>query len=873
MGLSPGTRLGPYEIVALLGAGGMGAVYRARDTRLGREVALKVIAADALVDPATRARFQREARAIATLNHPSICTIYDVGREGDVDYLVLELVGGASLAARLRRGPLPLGEALARAREVAASLGHAHRLGIVHRDLKPANIMLTPSGAKVLDFGLARIVRGDRSPASDETATALLETKPGVVMGTLPYMAPEQIEGRTADARADVFAFGATLYEMLTAKRAFDAPSAPSLMAAILRGDTPSAMAIDPTLPASIDRVIRTCLAKDPADRFSDMHDAGVALRWAEDDLSQTSAHTVSRPGPSVTRRALIGGGLALLGGAAGLTIGGRWRGPLTTPPRGVVDLPLPGSVQGPGVAVSPDGRWVAVSLNPRQVLWLYDLQAGRWIRPQRVETNCFYPFWSPDSSEIGYLSGSIAGPDTKVWRTKVPDGEPTPVCDVELSGARTGAWLADGSIVMSGGATGLLKVASSGGEPAPFVRLAEGEQSLRFPTAADRHVLFLVQRPGRPSQLEQCAHDGSARVPVPVPTQFSGVASRGRLFYLRQGVVVGQRYDPGRAQVSGEPERVPIDAIGNSLNVGHLQIGAGGGHVAASNVRRGTRQFEWRDRAGVVLAAIGTPLPQENFSLSPDGASAAVARHVPEQSGRQLFVVDLANGVERRLVTSVHDDVHPLWSPDGARLAFRSNRGFAGNGNMYAVDLSGSRTDAVAEGLISMYPAGWTRNGELVWVSDSAVDLQSTGVFITRPGSKDLGRHLFAARDIPAARLCPSGTRIAFTSAESGQVEVYLASILDAEPRPVRVSRNGGGQPRWRADGRELYFTDGEQLIAVPVAAAPSLELGAPMPLFAAGIPRVGPVSYDPSPDGRRFLLLANRTADSFSIKLTMNF
>ena len=294
MELAPGARLGPYEITAQIGAGGMGVVYQARDTRLGRDVAVKVLSSDATTDPSRRQRFQREARAVAALTHPHICGIHDVGSEGALDYIVLELLDGESLATRLQRGPLPVEEALVRAREIASAVGHAHRVGIVHRDLKPANVMLTRSGAKVLDFGLARYAHNDDTPAGHTTVTESLATELGTVMGTLPYMAPEQIEGRTVDARADVFAFGATLYEMLTAKRAFDAPSGPALMATILRGETPSILTIDDALPEMVDRVIRTCLAKNPDDRFTDLNDTGIALRWAADDLASAAGRLLA---------------------------------------------------------------------------------------------------------------------------------------------------------------------------------------------------------------------------------------------------------------------------------------------------------------------------------------------------------------------------------------------------------------------------------------------------------------------------------------------------------------------------------------------------------------------------------------------------
>jgi Tol biopolymer transport system component len=874
MSLIAGTRLGPYEIGAPLGAGGMGAVYRARDSRLARDVAIKVLSPNAAGDPATRQRFQREARAVAALTHPHICAIHDVGSADDRDFLVLELVDGESLAARLQRGPLPLAEALARAGEIAAAVGHAHREGVVHRDLKPANIMLTSSGVKVLDFGLARIIRGEGGPANDTTATALMLTEPGVIMGTLPYMAPEQIEGRTVDARADVFAFGAVFYEMLTARRAFDAPSHASLVAAILRDQPAPLRSLDPSLPPSVERLIETCLAKNPDDRFSTMNDVALALRWVSRDGDHVPA--VERAPLSLTRRMIIGGGLALLGGAAGFAVAGRRRTPPAAP-RVVVDLPFPpGFAPGPGIAVSPNGRWLALSLNPDQTLWLYDLASARFIRPAGIKTNAFYPFWSPDGQEIAYLSGPVGATETNVWRARVPDGVPTLVSEVSLLGGKAGAWLDDGSLVLAGGNTGLIKVPAAGGAPTPFVTLAPGETSLRFPTAAGRHLLFLVQRPGQPSRLEQIAADGSGRTAVPATTTFSAIADAGCLFYWRRGVVVGQRYDVGRAEFDGDPEPVALDAVARSMNIGHLQIGAGGGHVAVMNTRRATSQLAWRDRAGRSIANAGSAGAQGGFSLSPDGQRVAIARNVPDQVGRQLFIVDLESGAERRLLVSPQhiEDMLPLWSADGDRVVFRSNRGTVGNGNLYIVNADGPATvSTLIEGRISMFPAGWLRDGRVVWASDSGQGDDGIGIWVTTPGSSDRGTRYLANVPINNARLSPTESLIAYATIVTGRREVYLDSFPIPGARPIRVSRGGADSPQWRGDGRELYFVEAGRLMSVSVDGGGAPVIGTPAPLFEVGVAEAGAASYAASADGKRFLVLEDRTPASYSVKLTLNW
>jgi serine/threonine protein kinase len=872
MSLAPGTRLGPYEIGAPLGAGGMGVVYRARDTRLDREVAVKVLPADVSADPARRARFQREARAIAALAHPHLCAIHDVGSDANVDYLVLELIDGESLAARLRRGRLPLAEALTLAAEIARAVGYAHRQGVVHRDLKPANIMLTRAGVKVLDFGLARMVGRDAEPAAQVTAS--LQTEPGAVMGTLPYMAPEQIEGLAVDARADVFAFGATFYEMLTAKRAFDAPSGPALMALILRDQPPSVLTVDAAVPPAIDRIIRTCLEKRPDDRFSSMSDVARALEWAAPETSTTPALAQPLPSAVISRRSLLAGGIAVASAAAGVAIGRLWRPVSPLSPAYVVDLPLPsGYVHGPGIAVSPNGRWLAVSLNPSQVLWIYDLVDGRWFRPPGVKTNAFYPFWSVDGSEIAYVSGSENG-GGKAWRVKVPDGVPSPICDFNHTGGRCGTWCEDGSIVLAGATTGLYKVPAYGGEPTEFLPRANGESSLRFPVAAGPFVIYQVQRPGVPSELRQARLDGSGAVRVPLETPLSAAIDRGRLFYNRQGVVVGQAYDVPRAQLVGEPVRVAVDALAGPRNIGQLQVGAGAGHVAVMNTVRGVSHLSWKTRAGAIVANVGDLADWSEPVLSPDDRRLVVASTVPEHSGRQLFVVDLASGATRRLAPSVFDDHNPVWSPDGTRVVFRSLRGINGNGNLYAVDADGpAAVTTTLEVFASMFPVGWAPDGSFVWLTYSAPEGFAKGIWIVPPGATGPGRLYLRGDGIFDARLSPEGTRIAYVWQASGRSEVYVDTFPAPGPKPIQVSRAGANHVRWSGDGRQLFYVEQNRLMSAAVSTAPGLTVGAPQALFPMVVTPGAPTGFAPSFDGSRVLVVEPRTAESYSVKLTLNW
>lgn len=866
MGLLAGTRLGPYEIVTPIGAGGMGAVYRARDSRLARDVAIKVLATEAVADAASRDRFQREARAVAALTHPHICAIHDVGCDADRDYLVLELIDGESLAARLQRGPLPLPEALARAKEIAAAVGHAHRRGIVHRDLKPGNVMLTRSGAKVLDFGLARIVRGESTAAQ----TTIVTTEPGLVLGTLPYMAPEQIEGRVADARADVFAFGAMFYEMVTGKRAFDAPSSGALMAAILRDQPPSLRTAAAAQPASVDRLITACLAKNPDDRIGDMHDVAIALQWIEDDGFAMGA-SADRSG-SLTRRAVMGGAITAFAAAAGYLAATRRTRPAAPPRQFVVDIPIPpGCRNGPGIALSPNGRWLACSFNPRQALWLYDLESSEWSRPRHVVTNGLYPFWSPDGSELGYFSADVPGVQSKLWRARMPDGVPVPICDFNFAGAKAGAWLTDGSIVMAAGRTGLYRVSAAGGDVSEFLKLAQGEESLRFPTSAGDHCIFLVQRTGQPSVLRQVTVDGRTQLPIPVASVKSAFADGGNLFYSRNDVLMAQPYDVAASRFTGEPARVPHELVASAMNVGHLQATAGAGHVAVLNERRGTQRLVWKDRSGRVLREVGTAMAQVHPAISPDGLRAAIARAVPDKANLQLFLIELETGEVRRLVTSEVEDRVPVWSADGTRIAFRSMRGLVGNGNLYSVRVDGDADlKPIDEGLFSMYPGGWLGDGSFFWATDSAADTSQHGIWISKPDGTRI--QILRGNGVNQLMLSPDATRIAYISSRAGPTQqVYVDTFPTFSGNPARISQLGGRHPVWRADGKELFYVDGGTLMATPIG-DPLTNVGRGVPLFAVSQLPDGR-SYAPSADGRRFLVLEEQTATSFSIRLTLNW
>ena len=708
--LPSGSKIGPYAIVSPLGAGGMGEVYRAHDARLGRDVAVKVLPSEISADPSRRQRFDTEARAVAALNHPNICAIHDVGSDGGIDYLVLELVEGETLAARLVGGPMPAAEAVSRAREIAAGVAAAHRMGVIHRDLKPGNIMITKTGVKILDFGLAKVLREESPGASALTGTATISvTETGVVLGTLRYMAPEQLEGRPADARTDVFAFGVVLYEMLTARKAFDASTTPGLIGALLRDEAPSVAAQQPSVPAILDRVIRTCLAKNPDDRFASMHDVGIALDWVSRDLeSPAAAQAPSRPVRSSRWWMPAVAAVALAAVTAGYWYGrqgGRSTGQASTY---AYEIPLPaGEAHAAGIALSPDGRRLALATQPAAPglrgtrLWIRDLAASDWQLVSAAEDYAtMYPFWSPDSRSLAF---SAAG---KLARVDLPGNAPIPICDAP--DARGGAWLPDGTIVFAPTAqSGLMRVSASGGTPELLVDRREGEIGLKFPgVAGDGRLLFWAQHrdPAHSEIRVMRVADPLHATPV-VRSEGSGSYDGTTLFYRRSGALIGQPFDAKTGRLEGAVVSVAVNQLFVG-NVGALSVSAVRGHLAVANTTPGQTQSRWMDRGGKPLAALGEPTTNGRLDISPDARRVAVVRSIPGEPSTSVWIVDAQTGAARRAADGDGED--PLWAPDSRHLAFRAVRGVGGSGNIYQVDVDGPPTvTPIHETLAALDPGG----------------------------------------------------------------------------------------------------------------------------------------------------------------------
>ena len=870
MTLSPGTRLGPYEIVAPIGAGGMGEVYRARDTRLERTVAVKVLPSHLSASPESRQRFEREARTISQLSHPHICALYDVGREGETEYLVMEYLEGETLSDRLNRGHLPTDQVLRYGVEIADALDKAHRQGIVHRDLKPGNVMLTKSGVKLLDFGLAKVVAQAAGSGVSQTAlpTRANLTQEGTILGTFQYMAPEQLEGREADARTDVFALGAVLYEMATRKKAFSGESQASLISSIMASEPPPVSAVAPMAPPALDRIVRRCLVKDPDGRWQSARD--VALELDEIARSPVSATGLVIPAARSARRSdfvawIVAAGLLL---ALVASLFGPWRrapsAAAVVPVRFTVPPPRDTAFQGM-LALSPDGRrlaFVATTADGRDVLWTRALDALE-ARPLEGTDGANYPFWSPDSRSIAFFAAG------KLKKIDASGGSAQTLCNA--TAPRGGAWGSAGTIIFAANAGGQVeRVAEAGGQSAPLPHLTSKSGDLfRWPTFLPDGKRFLYYRlagdTGR-AGLFVASLDTADTSRLAPSDSGAAYVSTGHLLYRVGDRLMSQGFDARRLQVSGEPVPFVEDVWWDGISTLATAFTASSdGIVAYQTGGLSSTRLLWYDRSGKELGSVGPPGAYLEPALSPDGRWLAVGRTEPNSRGPAVWTVDLERGSSSKFFGSAAyvAAATPLWSPDGRRLvcaAFPS-------GEVYFRDVRTDEPEKVLYKAAAFTPLDdWSRDSRFLFYE--AIDWPT---FRFDVGVRDLEKRsdrlvLSASFNESGARLSPDGRWLAYQTDESGTWEVYVRSFPESSLRR-QVSASGGSQPRWRGDGRELFYvSDDRKIMSVDVRPGAGLETGAPRPLFQT---RILPVvearnHYDVSADGQRFLVNSRRPEDA---------
>jgi Tol biopolymer transport system component/predicted Ser/Thr protein kinase len=861
MTIEAGARLGPYEVLLPIGAGGMGEVYKAKDTRLGRDVAVKVLPAHMSANAELRQRLDREAKTISSLSHAHICALYDVGHQDGTDYLVMEYLEGETLADRLAKGALPMDQALKIGIETAGALDAAHRSGIVHRDLKPGNIMLTKSGVKLLDFGLAKLAAPDRTAVSQATSlpTAMQESQPlttrGTILGTFQYMAPEQLEGGEADARSDIFAFGCVLYEMLTGQKAFSGKSQASLISSIMGSDPPPISSIQPMIPASLDRIVKGCIAKEPDHRWSTAHDVMLQLQWIAEGGSMAGV-----PAPVVARRknreklSWIVAAAGLLAAAA-FAYGFVRRAPKPpelmrfeiAPPVDVTTIDVP--------RISPNGKILAFDATDTEG------KARIWIRPLNAlvaqplpgTEGGVRPFWSPDSRFVGFVADGV------MKKIDVTGGPPTKICDAP--GASDGSWSPEGVILFDGtGADPIYRVAAAGGTKAVAVKVDEArkETSVGWPEFLPdgKHFLYMLtgEKP-EDSSYWVGSIDSSERKMLAPAQSLVTYSPPGYLLFVRDRTLVAQPFDAKALKTTGEP--VPLAEKIGTDNVGLARFSVSRNGVLAYRTGESGGRLLWRDRSGRELESLGDPGAYGNPTLSPAGDRIAFNLADPRSAKADIWVRDLARGVNSRFSLGPGNNFRPLWSADGGSIVFTSDRG--GTPDLYEKPVRGQGAEKLL--LHSDEPkfvSSWSRDGRyIVYSSQNAKSLVDIWALPTFGDRKPMPIAVGPFVEFNGV-LSSDGRFIAYQSGESGRAEIYVQTFPDGGGR-WQVSNGGGVDASWRGDGKELYYRSPDQkLMAVEIRVSGSeLEAGIPKALFPVAV-RTGNArnKYMPMPDGQRFLI-----------------
>jgi Tol biopolymer transport system component/predicted Ser/Thr protein kinase len=880
MTLAAGIKLGPYEIIAPLGAGGMGEVYRARDTRLERTVAIKVLPSHLSDNPDLKQRFEREAKTISQLNHPNICTLYDVGHEDGTDYLVMEFLEGESLAERLKRGPLPLKELIGTGCDIADALDRAHRAGIVHRDLKPGNIVLTKSGAKLLDFGLAKPAVMGASAGSGpapllSAAMTMTSSSPqyspltrhGTLVGTVQYMSPEQIQGSEADARSDIFAFGTVLYEMATGKRPFDGKSQIKVASAILEDEPQPVSAVLKTSPPALDRLVRTCLSKSPDERFQSALDVKLELRWL----------STAQPGTVPARPRLAGWvvyvALAAIAVVAAILLWARFTQPAPPAMQFTAALPFPAR----SMAVAPNGHTVALAAYREDIhkvgLFLYDIGATD-ARSLAGTDGATFPFWSPDGRAIGFFA------DGKLKRFDLDSASVRTLCDAPSG--RGGAWSKTGVILFTPTGTlngGIMSVSDNGGTPVKFnyPGTSTDEDTFRWPVFLPdgKHYLFLAGNIRGDTELNKLyvgSIDNQSEKRFLTKTMYNGDYASGYIFFVRDGAIQAQRLDLSSYTLTGDVVRV-FDNVKLQSRIFYTAFAAGRDVVVAQKAGEvSLSRLSWYDRSGKIISDSVPPDAYGNLAISPDGKYVAIDKTDESNDNTDVFIYDLARSTFRRFTFDPGIDAVPVWSPDGGRIAFTSSR--SRNFDIYVKPAGGSQPERqlVPTGGVDTFPLDWSRDGHnLLYLAEPDLWVHSFA---------DSKSHLFlkANASLNNAQFSPDGKWVAYSSNESGRWEVYVTSFPDARGK-WQVSTNGGEQPRWRSNGKEIYFLSPDaKLMAASVDTETGFESGTPTVLFQTD-PR-GRVAttevtiYDVSGDGQRFLVNTNyNNGSAHPISVVLNW
>ena len=874
MALALGTKLGPYEILATLGAGGMGEVYRARDARLGRDVAIKILPPQFSSDPVRKQRFEHEAKTISTLNHPHICTLYDIGRQDGTDYLVMEYLEGETLAQRLEKSPLPLDQVLRNAIEIADALDKAHRQGVVHRDLKPGNIMLTKSGAKLLDFGLAKAMAAGVADATAAATFGRPITAEGTIVGTFQYMAPEQLEGKEADARSDIFAFGAVIHEMATGKKAFGGKSQASVIAAILERDPPPISSLQPMAPPALDRVVKICLAKDPDDRWQTAHDLAGELQWIAEAGTQAGV-----PAPVVSRRMVrerltqaAAASMTLI--AIALAIGFVLRAPKPPQPLRLnaeigADATL-ATDWGPSAILSPDGTLMALVVtdsDQKRRIYVRSFDQLQATALSGTE-NARNPFFSPDGQWLGFFA------DGKLKKVSVHGGAAVVLCDA--SNDRGGSWGEDGTIVFTPVLrAALFKVSSAGGSPQPLTTLDQqaGEVTHRWPQVlpGGKAILFtsgITTGSYEDAEIAVYSMSSGQRKTVQRGGFHGRYLPSGHIVYMHGGTLFAVPFDLKRLEVIGRPAPI-LEGVAAVPDNGGAQFSfsATGNLVyVASHGGSQNLSIYWMDRQGKFAPLRDTPGGYRNPAFSPDGKRLAV--EINDGKRTDIWVYEWQRDTLTRLTFGGRHNYRPVWTPDGQRITYSSFED-AGGFSIYLKQADGAG-DAVRliESKNETYAQSWRPDGKVLafyqlntgtsW-DVMTLAVEGNGKSGWKPGEPQSFLNSPFSEMTPA--FSPDGHWLAYQSDESGNFEVYVRPF----PGPGgkwQISTAGGVFPKWSRNSRELFYAtqDNKVMASTYTASGDSFHADKPQ-LWSPGqlSSTYGVVAYnfDPHPDGKRFAVL----------------
>jgi len=883
--ISPNSLIGDYTIISKVGEGGMGEVWRACDTKLGRDVAIKVLPAAFSSDVGRLRRFEQEAQAAGALNHPNILVIYHIGNHDGSPYIASEFLEGETLRDLLDGHPLPQRKALDYALQLAVGLAAAHEKGIVHRDIKPENIFITNDGRlKILDFGLAKL-----SPSYEELAaqtdipTRKVNTDPGTVMGTLGCMSPEQLKGKIADHRSDIFSFGAILYEMLSGKRAFRRDSTAETMSAILREEPPDLSETNRTVSPALERIVRRCLEKNPAQRFHSTSD----LAFAIEALSSPSLH----PGESVepvavsttshvasSRPGWLGysvAAVALIGLMAMSFSAFRYLSP-KTPIASIVRFPilLPEKttyvtdVEDHNLSISPDGRQLAFIGESEGQRRIYVRSLDQvTARALQGTDRAYSPFWSPDSHSIAFFA------DGKLKRIEASGGPVQTICEMTPRDT-TGTWGADGTILFPNydfvqGQGVLYQVNSAGGKPTPFLNQGDIDPLWVSFLPDSRNFLFYGRRKNRERDGIYAGTVGSndTKQIATVPRTRVEYAAPGYLIFVREGSIVAQPFDAKGLSVSGEPKLL-VEQIPYFDPTGFSEFSVSDTGVLVYQADNSLAKLAWFDRGGHELGRIGSPDRFQSARLSPDGKQMAVAVSGAQSSSADIWIYDL-NGGRNRFVSEPTDDSNPIWSPDGRRIAYFGSTGKSTLRIKDVSDASGTGESPIPEGFIG--PTDWSRDGRYLIYDLNDPTVQRDLWILPLGGTQKPFPFLQTKASEWDAKFSPNGRFVVFNSDESGTDEVYV-SRFDKPSEKIRVSSAGGIQPHWRPDGRELFYISaaGEMMAVAFAGDAEAPKLGTPTALF----PATELKDYDVvAPDGQRFLVVTGTESQSAPIHVMLNW